>query len=149
MELSTINKMIMDSYHKIEKEKPLQFSNKPMTLRTIIIGRSKPNVYVKNSDNSYMNPEQIFNDLINNRITNKDYIKKLASEFKSEYISKVDTSKFQFITLETRIRNSYGIWEPDYPYKTNSDDPNGVFPDSTSYQIVAKLVEYFKVNKNE
>jgi hypothetical protein len=106
--------------------------------------------YIVNPGGSFMNEDQIFSDLIQNRLEG-EIINLLKHNFDpplNEQDAKMvketgfNPNLFARSQFGMWIRNSYGLWSPDNPY-TNEDPRHDQFADQIAGRIIDRLVRYY------
>lgn len=82
---------------------------------------------IKNSDNSYMNFEQICDHFFKQIDTQS---KEILARIKKEDLIQFHHSTGQF------IRNNYGLWAEDNPHVDNTDPSSPIMADQFSYRVM-------------
>lgn len=113
--------------------------------------------YIKNSDGTWMDADEIFNDLIQHRITDDRTKEIIAKNFNFDLLATAEEREmvketglnpygFHYQQFGMWIRNSYGLWAEENPHtnhdrETGADDPR--HPDNYSAAIIDRLTKHF------
>ena len=121
---------------------------------------------IRNSDGSYMNEDEIVQDIIDALKGNpgSELEGLLKSGFKTEpsefdlttppFSNFLDT--YAKISFGRYLRNTYGLWQEDNPHVCINPDPNadGIIdhprhPDNLSGTIIDRLIEYYRNDESK